>query len=382
MSDGEFSFFTAVAFTLNYIIGTGFLTLPWAFEKVGLIPSATLLGVMTVFACGSAVHVLETMARATTMRHLGMCSHPSSRSASYADGDIGEQKGMLSNSIAMQSYNSALDATTGADSGRTKPTLFRPFDVDEAGEVSDDQYLHLYAEHVGRRFAESRLPTRGAIEDGNKQMACHGSGGTAPYPLHRISGPKIEVTELCEIFLGKMGKGVYTALIGIYIYGTLAAYSTVFAHALSQRISLFSDGADKTVDYFVFLGLFTAVVTPLSCMELNEQVYIQVALSFCRVLMLVLMIGSVFFAESRCADTSFGHDQCVSFSDYDPTASKWEDTGVFSMNFDNMYIILPLIGYVSTTYPPVRLLLCNCSDLCVIVCNTGRRISSTTPSHL
>ena len=32
MNTNKFSFVVAVAFTLNYIIGTGFLTLPWSFN--------------------------------------------------------------------------------------------------------------------------------------------------------------------------------------------------------------------------------------------------------------------------------------------------------------------------------------------------------------
>jgi len=181
---------------------------------------------------------------------------------------------------------------------------------------------------------------------GQKKTADVSSGDPTEYPLHRISGPKMEVTELCELYLGKMGKGVYTALVGIYLYGTLAAYSTVFANALSQRLSVFSPGEDKTTDYYVFLGLFTCLVTPLSCMELNEQVYIQIALSLCRVLMLALMIGSVVSADISCAGGAAEQDKCVSFGDYNPLASDLVDTNVFSLSFDKIYIILPLIGYV------------------------------------
>jgi hypothetical protein len=32
-----FSFIVGVAFSLNYIMGTGFLTLPWAFSKTGYV---------------------------------------------------------------------------------------------------------------------------------------------------------------------------------------------------------------------------------------------------------------------------------------------------------------------------------------------------------
>lgn len=32
---GQFSFLVSLAFCLNYVLGTGFLTLPWAFAQVG-----------------------------------------------------------------------------------------------------------------------------------------------------------------------------------------------------------------------------------------------------------------------------------------------------------------------------------------------------------
>ena len=34
---GQLSPFVCACFTLNYIIGTGFLTLPWAFETGGIV---------------------------------------------------------------------------------------------------------------------------------------------------------------------------------------------------------------------------------------------------------------------------------------------------------------------------------------------------------
>ena len=57
----------AVAFTINYLIGTGFLTLPWAFGQGGILLSTiTFLFVLTI--CNiSKDYVLSTMARAEAM---------------------------------------------------------------------------------------------------------------------------------------------------------------------------------------------------------------------------------------------------------------------------------------------------------------------------
>jgi hypothetical protein len=45
--------------------------------------------------------------------------------------------------------------------------------------------------------------------------------------------------------------------------------------------------------YAVYLAIFALLVVPLSCMELTEQVAIQCVLAGCRVLLVVLMVGTV-----------------------------------------------------------------------------------------
>ena len=60
----SFGFLTTVAFTLNYIIGTGFLTLPWGFQQTGTPLGIVLLGSLTVFAISAALCLLEAIARA------------------------------------------------------------------------------------------------------------------------------------------------------------------------------------------------------------------------------------------------------------------------------------------------------------------------------
>ena len=60
----SFSFTVTTCFCLNYIIGTGFLTLPWGFYVTGVPLGLFLLGALTVFSMGAALCILEAMARA------------------------------------------------------------------------------------------------------------------------------------------------------------------------------------------------------------------------------------------------------------------------------------------------------------------------------
>ena len=60
----SFSPFVAVCFTVNYIMGTGFLTLPWAFNSAGIGLSAICLAFFCWASNVSKNYILETMGRA------------------------------------------------------------------------------------------------------------------------------------------------------------------------------------------------------------------------------------------------------------------------------------------------------------------------------
>lgn len=63
-STSSSTFWTVVAFTINYIIGSGFLTIPWAFEKVGIVLGTIILCLFAGFSIVSTFLVLETIERA------------------------------------------------------------------------------------------------------------------------------------------------------------------------------------------------------------------------------------------------------------------------------------------------------------------------------
>ena len=56
-----------MCFTVNYIMGTGFLTLPWAFNSAGIGLSLATLGCVCFLSNISKDYVLETMARADAL---------------------------------------------------------------------------------------------------------------------------------------------------------------------------------------------------------------------------------------------------------------------------------------------------------------------------
>jgi amino acid permease len=59
----------------------------------------------------------------------------------------------------------------------------------------------------------------------------------------------------------------------------------------------FFAGGDVDTNYTIFACIFAAMVVPMSCMELDEQVVVQVLMTGARFLMLFLMV----FTSSMCA---------------------------------------------------------------------------------
>jgi amino acid permease len=58
------SFWVTVAFTVNFIIGSGFLTIPWAFYQVGSLLGIVVLVAFGIFSIVSVYFILETVERA------------------------------------------------------------------------------------------------------------------------------------------------------------------------------------------------------------------------------------------------------------------------------------------------------------------------------
>ena len=61
---GGLSPFVGACFVLNYLVGTGFLTLPWAFGGGGLLLSSIATALVCLAANAGSDHVLSAMVRA------------------------------------------------------------------------------------------------------------------------------------------------------------------------------------------------------------------------------------------------------------------------------------------------------------------------------
>lgn len=264
-----FSFWVAVAFTVNYIMGTGFLTLPWAFSEAGIGLGFLVLLFMTVVSDITKDYILEALVRVRLLRE--------------SDGLDDQYRGLH-------------PSADGEDDG------------------------HLSA------FYRSPMLQTDSLNSPLLQSSAFSIGGDTGLVL---GDGKVEVPEVCEVFLGLNGRRVYTFFVSVYLYGAMWAYSSVFSSALSEELKL--PNLSKDESYLVYLAIFALFMIPLTCKELTEQVYIQVTLAGCRVLMVLFMVGSVLAAHSK-GNEPFDDDQD---DDYVHKDVVWFD-------FSKFYILLPI----------------------------------------
>lgn len=229
----NFSFWTTVAFTLNYILGSGFLTLPWGFQQTGVLLGVFVLIIFGFLSTLSVFFILESIHRGQILF----------RSGAVVSIELSYMKSNKRGYVAVSSPSSSTSEATLSPLSR------------EQDEVKADFQTQIVTE-----------------------------------PTAEPEDRKIELSELCRIFLGPIGAGTYTAIIALYMYGTLWAYATVFANAFAAYLDI---GANS---YGIYLVVFAIFVIPISLMEFSEQIQVQVALSIFRVLMVTVMVITILTA--------------------------------------------------------------------------------------
>ena len=117
-----------------------------------------------------------------------------------------------------------------------------------------------------------------------------------PPPKYVVKHRKFEVNSLCRVFISKAGLRLYTGFICLYLYCSLWAYICVFAGSMAKAAPFFA-GGDADTNYLIYAIIFAGMVVPMSCMELDEQVTVQVMMTGARFLMLGLMVCT----SSLCA---------------------------------------------------------------------------------
>ena len=191
-----FSPLVGFCFTINYILGTGFLTVPWAFTQGGLILSTIVISLTAVFSDMAKNFVLETMARAEAMLDNQMHwikRNPGDEeklrfvySPVIVKGDAGD---LLQARATLHDYGATSNPANGSNSTPSLEALSSPgTPICQPGTPT---------------FQGRRLVTRRRASQNQKYLVKH---------------RKFEIDALARVFVGKLGLHIYTASLCLYIY--------------------------------------------------------------------------------------------------------------------------------------------------------------------
>jgi hypothetical protein len=108
----------------------------------------------------------------------------------------------------------------------------------------------------------------------------------------------------------------YILFLSGYMYAALWAYSTVFASSFAANVpvSFLNGGQTCNIEdggsgclgpFFVWLAVFGLFAVPLSCLELKEQVAVQVVMFVARLAVVLMMTGTVLAGYSCTGGTVF-----------------------------------------------------------------------------
>ena len=249
----NFSPVVAACFTLNYVIGAGILTIPWAFNKAGLLLTSCVMIVVGILSIISSDYLLSTMARADAITTFNATKK-------YLESYEHENAIDLAPTSAISSLKSSKETERLIQSYQNSHAISSITDIDT---------------NIDKLSVKDR---------------------------------KFELTELCQLFLGDYGFRIYTTSITLYLYGLLWAYTSVFANAMDRSLPLNQLNEMENFDsYKFYVLLFASVVVPLSLMDLSEQIAIQVSLSVCRLLIIAFIVITPLAASFATLDLDQTH---------------------------------------------------------------------------
>jgi hypothetical protein len=218
-----FSPFVAFCFTINYILGTGFLTVPWAFTQGGLVLSTIVIVTVGVFSDMAKNYVLEAMARAEAMLDNRM--HWMKRNP----GD--EEKGQLVYSPMVVKKDGETTELLAKIPSKIEYNYDSANNSAHGMPANNKMYGSAHSLHSLGKSVVSNLPgTPGASQPDTPNKTLHGRQLIhKPPSKYMVKHRKFEVNTLCRVFLGKFGLHLYTGFICLYIYCSLwYVYDVIF----------------------------------------------------------------------------------------------------------------------------------------------------------
>jgi hypothetical protein len=139
---------------------------------------------------------------------------------------------------------------------------------------------------------------------------------SADEELLQVGTRRFELSELHRIFLGQKAKLFFLATTAFDLYGITWSFAIVSASSLAENIPISGDHED---DYWYYILIYAAVVVPLSCTSVVDQLIIQMIFFVGRMTMVLVMLVTVAVAmvsSSPHFDSQIGANKGVPTSNF------------------------------------------------------------------
>ena len=257
----------AIALTIN-LISIGYLSLPYAFASAGMLLSTIGFFLVMLQAYITAGYVLETCARASMLVDM---------MEKLEEKLVGQQ----------HQQNMALEESTI----ETKRQLLEILDEDGWDEDDGSSPVAPKRGTCGSMSKKSAPSLRNLLI--SSELGGNNEEEQVDTPLHKVTdGFKAELPELCRMFLGKRIALFFVGTLSLDLYGLTWSYASIFASGLADMLPI-TKASNADTDYYIYIGIFAAVVVPMSCMNLSDQVLVQLVFLVTRMVMVLLMVFSV-----------------------------------------------------------------------------------------
>lgn len=250
-ADDQYSAWTGLVYIFNLIVGTGALTLPAAFLKAGWGLGVGLIVLLAIISFVTATFVLEAMSCANF---------------------IVRYKRMKALSRVSQRISRANQIQSETE--------------DEADDPNEDAPLFTPTEDTLDRFP------------------------SLPHYFFSLS-EKLEMSDMANLFFGRVGQILFFLCFAIYLYGDLAIYTAVVSKSLGDVICTYEpNGTASCGDnlppetacweglsltrlsiYRIFVAIFLGCMGPFAFFNVQKTKYLQLCTSFMRWLAFSVMIS-------------------------------------------------------------------------------------------
>jgi Transmembrane amino acid transporter protein len=343
--------FAAYCFSVNYVLGVGVLGIPWGFVQGGWLLSTIVLALVSLLALVCVHWLPEVMARAEGIRNERalMLVGPNLHSHNHGSSDVTDNllEAQHTPHDAVQQIRQFIRSRPSTADGSTHspgPAGYQTGSHSGADVYPQSSKERIEDQGVGTITQEHKelLPS--------EESLLNSSAAKAAIERNQLSHThKLEIAELCEIFMNKYHRIIYEVSVSIYFYGALWSYAAVFSNSLASHVPLpfINDGNECNVNddhswgcrslYLFYMLIFSCFAVPLTCLELTEQKLVQIALAIFRFVAMAVII-----ATSWAAIFSYPNLDLPHTGDSD-SAPFWSD--VSAVDFSGLPKLFPIAIY-------------------------------------